>query len=199
MPFRRFGGDVYKRIITLQTSESESYNIHISASNTSVYDVEVYTTNGELLGVFKDTNATIEGATSLQVTFQSEQSKSTVVSHFDQHGAPTTISGTEKLHVFHEGHKFVFTVPSPTWLLSLEEDAKRAIQGGMRAPMPSVVVDVKVKVGDVVKKGQAVVVLESMKTETVLRAEADGTVKSVACAKGDRVEEGTELALIEAS
>lgn len=59
--------------------------------------------------------------------------------------------------------------------------------------MPSVVVEVKVSVGDKVEKGQAVVVLESMKTETVLRAEVDGIVKSVGCAKGEMVEEGREL------
>jgi 3-methylcrotonyl-CoA carboxylase alpha subunit len=91
----------------------------------------------------------------------------------------------------------MLTIPSPSWLLSLQADAQKAIQGGMRAPMPSVVVDVKVNVGDIVKKGQAIVVLESMKTETVLRADADGVVKTIACAKGDMVEEGTELAMIE--
>jgi 3-methylcrotonyl-CoA carboxylase alpha subunit len=197
MSFRRFGGDVYKRIITLQTPETENYNIHVSALNDNAYNIEVYTASGELLGAFKETSAVMEGTTSLRTSFPTKQSKSTVFSHFDQHG--TAIAGTERLHIFHEGHKFVFTLPSPTWLLSLEEDAKRATQGGMRAPMPSVVVDVKVKAGDTVKKGQAVVVLESMKTETVLRAETDGVVKSVACAKGDRVEEGTELALIEAN
>jgi len=63
--------------------------------------------------------------------------------------------------------------------------------------MPSVVVDVKVQVGDAVVKGQAVVILESMKTETVLRAERDGIVKAVACHNGDMVEEGRELVLFE--
>lgn len=63
--------------------------------------------------------------------------------------------------------------------------------------MPSMVVDVKVEVGKAVKKGEIVVVLESMKTETVLRAESDGVVKLVECAKGDMVEEGKELVLIE--
>jgi 3-methylcrotonyl-CoA carboxylase alpha subunit len=42
-------------------------------------------------------------------------------------------------------------------------------------------------------------VLESMKTETVLRASADGIVKAVGCAKGEMVEEGMELADIEES
>ena len=63
--------------------------------------------------------------------------------------------------------------------------------------MPSVVVEVKVKVGDRVEPGQAVVVLESMKTETVLRADSAGVVKAVGCAKGEMVEEGRDLVEIE--
>lgn len=64
--------------------------------------------------------------------------------------------------------------------------------------MPSLVVEVKVKVGDKVEKGQVVVVLESMKTETVLRAGVDGVVKVVGCKSGEMVEEGRELVDIDA-
>lgn len=63
--------------------------------------------------------------------------------------------------------------------------------------MPSLVVEVRVEVGQRVEKGQAVVVLESMKTETVMRAPADGVVRAVGCAKGEMVEEGRELVDIE--
>jgi 3-methylcrotonyl-CoA carboxylase alpha subunit len=63
--------------------------------------------------------------------------------------------------------------------------------------MPSLVVEVRVAVGEWVEKGQVVVVLESMKTETVLRAPVDGIVKGVGCAKGEMVEEGRELVDIE--
>jgi 3-methylcrotonyl-CoA carboxylase alpha subunit len=66
-------------------------------------------------------------------------------------------------------------------------------KGSLRAPMPSLIVEVRVQVGDEVKKGQAVVVLESMKTEMVLRADFDGVVTAVGCKKGEMVEEGREL------
>ncbi|KAH9911861.1 uncharacterized protein B0H18DRAFT_1057553 [Fomitopsis serialis] len=56
--------------------------------------------------------------------------------------------------------------------------------------MPSVVVEVRVAPGERVRAGQAVVVLESMKTETVLRAAVGGVVRAVGCAKGEMVEEG---------
>jgi len=59
--------------------------------------------------------------------------------------------------------------------------------------MPSLVVELRVKVGDRVEEGQAVVVLESMKTETVLRANVAGVVKAIGCRGGEMVEEGREL------
>lgn len=60
----------------------------------------------------------------------------------------------------------------------------------LRAPMPSMVVEVKVGVGEHVEAGQVIVVLESMKTETVLRAMVGGVVRSVGCAKDEMIEEG---------
>jgi 3-methylcrotonyl-CoA carboxylase alpha subunit len=99
----------------------------------------------------------------------------------------------ERLHVFKSGHKTTLLVPSPNWLLSLGGDVLSAAQGALKAPMPSLVVEVKVKVGDHVEEGQAVVVLESMKTETVLRANVAGVVKAIGCKNGEMVEEGREL------
>ena len=105
----------------------------------------------------------------------------------------------ERLHVFHNGHKTTFVLPSPKWLLSLGGDVLNTHKGALKAPMPSLVVNVPVKEGDKVKKGDAVVILESMKTEMILRAPADGVVTSVGCQKGDMVDEGRELVSIEES
>jgi len=91
----------------------------------------------------------------------------------------------------------MLTVTPPQWLQSLGADVASA-KGVLKAPMPSLVVELKVKVGDRVEKGQAVVVLESMKTETSLRASFAGVVKAVGCRAGEMVEEGRELVDIEA-
>ena len=53
---------------------------------------------------------------------------------------------------------------------------------------------VEASVGQAVKKGDTVVVLEVMKMETPVVAETDGTIASIDVAKGDRVEVGTVLA-----
>ena len=67
----------------------------------------------------------------------------------------------------------------------------------IKTPLPGVIIDVKVKVGDTVKKGDTVVVLEAMKMENNINAPKDGVVKSILVNKGDSVSEGTDLLVIE--
>lgn len=64
----------------------------------------------------------------------------------------------------------------------------------INAPMPGKIVDVKVKVGDAVKKGQTVLVLEAMKMENDIVAPEDGTVASINAAVGSAVEAGETIA-----
>ncbi len=63
----------------------------------------------------------------------------------------------------------------------------------VRAPLPGKIIDLRVKAGDTVSKGQALLVLEAMKMEHTLAAPADGTVKSLRYAVGEQVPEGAEL------
>ena len=64
------------------------------------------------------------------------------------------------------------------------------------APMGGKVLDVKVKPGDAVSEGDEVVILEAMKMELPVVAEASGTVKEVKCNNGDTVEaEGVLITL----
>ena len=64
------------------------------------------------------------------------------------------------------------------------------------APMPGKIVAVKVKAGDQVKRGQAVVVLEAMKMENEIGAPEDGVIASVEVSVGANVEAGALLASI---
>ena len=67
----------------------------------------------------------------------------------------------------------------------------------VNSPLPGVILDIKVKVGDAVKKGQTILVLEAMKMENNIQATSDGTVAKVSVEKGASVLEGTELIVIE--
>ncbi len=63
-------------------------------------------------------------------------------------------------------------------------------------PLPGTILDVFVSVGDAVKEGQTVVLLEAMKMENNIEADVAGTVKEVKVRKGDSVLEGDVLVVI---
>ncbi len=63
----------------------------------------------------------------------------------------------------------------------------------LKAPMPGLVIEVKVNVGETVKKGDAILILEAMKMENVLKSSGDGIVKRVCVIKKDAVEKGQVL------
>ena len=64
------------------------------------------------------------------------------------------------------------------------------------SPLPGVIIAVKVNVGDKVKAGQEVAVLEAMKMENSIEATQDGTVTAINVAKGDSVLEGAPIVTI---
>ena len=67
----------------------------------------------------------------------------------------------------------------------------------IKTPLPGVILDVKVNVGDTVAKGQTVVVLEAMKMENNINADRDGKVAAIQVAKGDTVADGAVLVVME--
>lgn len=71
------------------------------------------------------------------------------------------------------------------------------VNNALKAPLPGVVTEIRVAVGDAVKKGDVVVVLEAMKMANNLEAEKDGTVTAVCVQQGASVMEDTPLVVIE--
>jgi pyruvate dehydrogenase E2 component (dihydrolipoamide acetyltransferase) len=61
------------------------------------------------------------------------------------------------------------------------------------APLPGIILDVKVKIGDIVKENQPVIILEAMKMESEIFSNASGTVKNVLVSKGENVNDGQLL------
>ncbi len=79
---------------------------------------------------------------------------------------------------------------------------RRAVQahaGGLEAAMPGHVLDVLVRAGDVVERGQTLLLLEAMKMELRLAAPAAGTVRRVLCQAGDVVDRGQLLVEVDAT
>ena len=64
------------------------------------------------------------------------------------------------------------------------------------SPMPGTILDVKVNVGDNVKKGQVLMILEAMKMENEIMAGTDGVITSIGVTKGASVQTGDALCTI---
>ena len=80
--------------------------------------------------------------------------------------------------------------------------ASRPAAGGsgkaaVKSPLPGVILDVKVNVGDTVKRGQTIIILEAMKMENNINADKDGKVTAINVKTGESVLEGTDLVVIE--
>ena len=69
--------------------------------------------------------------------------------------------------------------------------------GSLTAPMPATVLRVQAAVGDAVRKGEPLVILEAMKMELPVRAPADGRVTAVHCREGELVQPGVVLVEID--
>ena len=195
---RRFGGDHYKRSIKIQTEKlEEDITVDVIQKSASLYDVTVNT--GKEPVIFSSVPAYLINGHTLSATLNDQYSRTTIISQPPPPAVPASqlASTMERLHVFNDGQKTTLVLPSPKWLISLGGDLL-ATSGALKAPMPSLIVELQVRVGDRVEKGQSVVVIESMKTETVLRANVTGVVKAVGCKAGEMVEEGRELVDIEA-
>jgi len=60
----------------------------------------------------------------------------------------------------------------------------------IKAPMPGLIIDILVKPGQAIEKGDQILILEAMKMENVLKAEGEGIVKSILMTKGQAVDKG---------
>ncbi len=69
--------------------------------------------------------------------------------------------------------------------------------GSVGAPMPGNVLEIKVKVGDVIKQGDPLIVLSAMKMETVVKSPVGGVVKAIPVVSGQKLEGDDLLVSIE--
>jgi 3-methylcrotonyl-CoA carboxylase alpha subunit len=108
--------------------------------------------------------------------------------------------GTQRqpLAVYAQGERFAVFAPESSALATefdpVAHGGDHAGEAGrLTAPMPGKVVAFLAALGEKVKRGQAVAVMEAMKMEHTLTAPRDGTVEALLYAVGDQVAEGGEL------
>lgn len=68
--------------------------------------------------------------------------------------------------------------------------------GDVRSPMPGVILDIAVRVGDVIKKGDTLCALEAMKMKSAIRASKDGTISQIEVQNGAKVNHNDLLMVI---
>ncbi|MDG3443846.1 acetyl-CoA carboxylase biotin carboxylase subunit [Nitrospirillum amazonense] len=106
----------------------------------------------------------------------------------DGHALAVQVDGTGiGYRLFHGGAELevqVLTARAAEFAALMPIKAKPDMSKFLLSPMPGLLVTVAVAVGDEVKAGQELAVVEAMKMENILRAEADGTIKKIAAEKG---------------
>ncbi|KAJ5992789.1 hypothetical protein N7451_008513 [Penicillium sp. IBT 35674x] len=103
----------------------------------------------------------------------------------------TVVQDEDTVIAFQRGVQYRLTVPRAKWMekaLGMKDVANSVL-----APMPCKVLRVEVQAGDVVEKDQPLVVIESMKMETVIRSPHRGTISRVVHKQGDQCKSGTPL------
>jgi acetyl-CoA/propionyl-CoA carboxylase, biotin carboxylase, biotin carboxyl carrier protein len=99
------------------------------------------------------------------------------------------VSDRDTTWVFHDGTVFECTVEPA----GAGKRRSAHHHGSLTAPMPATVIAVHVTPGEVVTRGQTVVLLEAMKMELPLKAPGDGVVAAVHCRPGDLVQPNVSL------
>ena len=105
------------------------------------------------------------------------------------------------------GQRYEVLIDGQPYEVRLEDERERALAslagGGhesgdatVKAPMPGLVVNIPVAVGDAVERGQTVAVLEAMKMENDLGAPRNGVVKEIKVATGQAVNQGQPLVIV---
>jgi 3-methylcrotonyl-CoA carboxylase alpha subunit len=139
-------------------------------------------------------SASIANKPSLRITSKLDSTTNKLQSFYPHTRLETTLirdPETNTLTLFQHGQQHRLALATPKW--AEKALGMKDVANSVLAPMPCKVLRVEVREGDVVSKNQALVVIESMKMETVIRAPVDGVVARVVHKAGDLCKAGTAL------
>ena len=124
-----------------------------------------------------------------------------IINNIEDTAAEVEVNGTPyKVEMDKPTKKHVVTIKRPVQTTTPPIARPQQASTGaaaLRSPLPGIILDIAVKVGDPIKKGQKVLILEAMKMENVINSDRDGVVKEIKVNKGDSVLEGADLIIIE--
>ncbi|EDN95540.1 hypothetical protein SS1G_11418 [Sclerotinia sclerotiorum 1980 UF-70] len=169
-----------KPIIQPSSDKPDIYHVTIDQSDRNLYDLTVKGPNIEK-----------------SYTNVISEPKSPTISTFFPHTRieSTLIRQDDKITLFQQGKQIQLQLATPGWYekaLGLKD-----VRNSVVAPMPCKVLRNEVREGDEVEEGQALVVIESMKMETVIRSPQKGVVAKLVHKEGDICKAGTVLVLFE--
>ncbi|KAI0835469.1 carbamoyl-phosphate synthase L chain, ATP binding domain-containing protein [Hypoxylon sp. FL0890] len=178
----------FKSLDPLDEKEGEVVDVTITQRGNNLFDAQVIR-KGEDAQVFEN----------LVSSPVSSSEKASLVTFFPHTRIETRIiqdpNNDNKITIFQHGDKRELSLVSPTWYekaLGLKE-----VTASVAAPMPCKILKNEVKEGDRVTRGAPLVVIESMKMETVIRSPQDGVIKKLAHKEGDKCKAGTVLVVFE--
>ena len=99
----------------------------------------------------------------------------------------------QQVHVWLAGESYVFAPPTP---IARTRRSAQPASDDIVSPVPGVVMTVLVSAGDAVEAAQDLVIIESMKTEHLVKSPRDGTVEQVLVQEGQQVERGVLLVVL---
>ena len=122
------------------------------------------------------------------------------IAEVEVNGTPYTVeiekkSKKQKTSPFKKPAQAPTAHPAPSPQVTKQPSAAGA--NSLTSPLPGVILDISCSVGDTVKKGQKLMILEAMKMENNIMADRDGVIKEIKVQSGTTVLEGTELIVIE--
>ncbi|KAI9929996.1 hypothetical protein ASPWEDRAFT_35245 [Aspergillus wentii DTO 134E9] len=157
-----------------ESKDSTKFHVHVQQVGDNVFNVEV-------------------GGRKFERVLSHRNPASQVITSFFPHTRldTTVIRDEDTIIAFQRGTQYRLTVPRAGWMdkaLGMKD-----ITNSVLAPMPCKILRVEVQAGDTVEKDQPLVVIESMKMETVIRSPQRGTISRVVHKTGDQCKSGTPL------
>ncbi|WP_201577496.1 acetyl-CoA carboxylase biotin carboxylase subunit [Psychrobacter okhotskensis] len=182
-----------------QARISNWHNAHYSDSKKGAENTSRFTLVIEKEVASNDTQDNVNVAAELETAYEGEVSYASS----DAHNHTLWIDGARisAQSWVHNETVYVFTDSGRDEITLIDIMAhvgeESAAVGSLKSPMPGQVVAFKVAVGDSVKKGEPLAVIEAMKIEHTITAPTDGVVAELLFAAGDSVADGDELLRID--